>query len=140
LNRDAGYTILDFEYFRINLGQGLGDGVINVVALVFFLPGVVVHELGHLLGMAVCVLLDRIGGIRSLKPSYWGAPVSNLVVAGVLSLIGALTGSVVMAYVGMINAFCGTVMSEHDWYFEEGYSEEDKQENWNRLFGENQRV
>ena len=75
-----------------------------------------------------------------MKPSYWGAPVSNLAVAGVLSLIGAFTGSVVMAYIGMINAFCGTVMSEHDWYFEEGYSEEDKQENWNRLFGENQRV
>lgn len=136
LNQDSGYTILDFRYFRINLGKDLVEAAVQLVVIVLFLPGIIVHELGHVLGAVVSLYLNETRGIQSVKLNYWGAPILNLFLAGVLFPVAAVTGSDNLLYVAAANLGSGTVLAEHDWFFEEGYTEEDKEQNWNALFGE----
>jgi len=136
LNRDSGYRILDFKYFRINLGRDLVEAAVQLVGIALFLPGVIVHELGHILGGVVSRYLYETRGIQSVKLSYWGAPILNLFLAGVLLPLSGVTGSENLLYVAAANLGAGTVLSDHDWFFEEGYTEEDKEQNWNSLFGE----
>jgi hypothetical protein len=89
-----------------------------------------------LLGAVVSGYLNEMWGIQSVRPVYWGAPVLNLFVTGFLTPFVAVTGSDMLFYVSLTSFFCGTGASQHDWFFEEGYSEEEREYNRNQLFGE----
>lgn len=117
-------TLVKYKGFEIKTGSHILSKIYAIVHLVFMLPGIVVHELGHGIG--------QLQG-RSVQAVFWSGPGLALAV-GILFMMPPLTlsvGGTAVAISGWIAATCilaGTVNGLHDWFYWKGYSDEEIEE------------
>lgn len=101
----------------------------DVITLLLWAPGIIVHELGHVVGWVFGSFVERYTPWDGVRFTYWGAPILNVVYLVVFTVLGLLVwrdsigliGGVVFSWVYVAN-FYALLCSGHDIFFKDHYN------------------
>jgi len=112
-------TLFEYKSLKIRTGGSIPEKIYAVFNLIIGLPGIIVHEVGHALGLK---------WKKSVKTVFWMGPGLSLAI-GTSAFAGSITVSMgraieaIMVWVGITCIITGTLDGLHDWMYWRGYPE-----------------